>query len=222
MKKTLESFIDPKNIPKKYGGELEFQFGDMPNLDPYVENVIQWEGDRKDFPDGPIYWEKKTKDGKKIKAIATGSFAEGGKERHDEICVVTNNLPDIQPTPETIEEEKSSTDTPRLLRPELLTAPTETDLPQSASDIVVPEGASESHFQALDGTATPDGPVDVQDGELVPPSRPEPKTFITASEGGPEIKDLSLEEKATPNGSATGGYQTKAGALLDPNVKPAA
>ncbi|KAM5448749.1 hypothetical protein MaudCBS49596_005256 [Microsporum audouinii] len=30
---TLSSFIDAKNIPKRYGGELEWDWGDMPNLD---------------------------------------------------------------------------------------------------------------------------------------------------------------------------------------------
>ncbi|KAK9264412.1 hypothetical protein V1519DRAFT_427423, partial [Lipomyces tetrasporus] len=37
MNATLESFIDPANLPNKYGGELDFEFGQMPVLDPATD-----------------------------------------------------------------------------------------------------------------------------------------------------------------------------------------
>ncbi|KAJ8103719.1 hypothetical protein POJ06DRAFT_242662 [Lipomyces tetrasporus] len=48
MNATLESFIDPANLPNKYGGELDFEFGQMPVLDPAVKNALTWEGSYED------------------------------------------------------------------------------------------------------------------------------------------------------------------------------
>jgi len=56
VKRTLESFIDPVNIPEKYGGELEFVFGDMPVSDPALESFVSWKGKEPGFPAGPLYW----------------------------------------------------------------------------------------------------------------------------------------------------------------------
>ncbi|KAK9234522.1 CRAL/TRIO domain-containing protein [Lipomyces kononenkoae] len=83
MKATLELFIDPANIPKKYGGELDFEFGQTPVLDPGLKDALQWEGSYKDFPPGPIYWKDKDDH---IEAIAVGSV--GSKERDEIICTV--------------------------------------------------------------------------------------------------------------------------------------
>ncbi|KAK9366599.1 CRAL-TRIO domain-containing protein [Lipomyces kononenkoae] len=83
MKATLELFIDPANIPKKYGGELDFEFGQMPILDPGLKDLLRWEGTYKDFPSGPIYWKD---EGDHIEAIAVGSV--GSKEREEVICKV--------------------------------------------------------------------------------------------------------------------------------------
>ncbi|KAL4739154.1 CRAL-TRIO domain-containing protein [Aspergillus similis] len=37
---TLTSFMEPSSIPKQYGGELEWQWGDMPNLDEPARELI--------------------------------------------------------------------------------------------------------------------------------------------------------------------------------------
>jgi hypothetical protein len=85
MKKTLETFIDPANIPKKYGGQLDFQFGDMPVPDPAWKDVMTWEGNYKEFPTGPLYWVP-SDDKKGMKALAVGSNHES--ERRDTVCVL--------------------------------------------------------------------------------------------------------------------------------------
>lgn len=103
MQKTLQAFIDPANIPKKYGGELDFQFGDMPVPDPAWEHVVKWEGDRTGFPAGPLFWIHGDED-KKIKALAVGSVNE--HERKEAVCVVTKTLPDEAPANSTAEETK--------------------------------------------------------------------------------------------------------------------
>ena len=34
-------FMEPSSIPKQYGGELEWQWGDMPNLDEPAKEKLQ-------------------------------------------------------------------------------------------------------------------------------------------------------------------------------------
>ena len=38
----LASFIDVANIPKKYGGEHSFEHGMQPDLDPAINEIIDW------------------------------------------------------------------------------------------------------------------------------------------------------------------------------------
>ncbi|KAF9891219.1 hypothetical protein FE257_004783 [Aspergillus nanangensis] len=40
VKPTLTSFMDPSSIPKQYGGDLEWQWGDMPSLDEETRHLI--------------------------------------------------------------------------------------------------------------------------------------------------------------------------------------
>ncbi|KAE8372854.1 CRAL-TRIO domain-containing protein [Aspergillus bertholletiae] len=37
---TLTSFMDPTTIPKQYGGQLDWQWGDMPNLDDEARKLV--------------------------------------------------------------------------------------------------------------------------------------------------------------------------------------
>lgn len=60
---TLAEYIDHENIPKKYGGGLDFAWTQMPNLEPEIEAAIKWEkpslqDGRKTLPIGPVKWEK--------------------------------------------------------------------------------------------------------------------------------------------------------------------
>ncbi|KAK4549026.1 hypothetical protein LTR36_007482 [Oleoguttula mirabilis] len=62
MKETLEKFVDIDNIPKKYGGNLDWQFGDMPYLEPSIVNALRWkeqptEKGHRTWPKGPIKWQ---------------------------------------------------------------------------------------------------------------------------------------------------------------------
>jgi hypothetical protein len=219
LKKTLESFIEPVNIPKKYGGQLEFQFGDMPVLDPHLSKVLKWEEGRSDFPRGPMFW--KTDGEEAIKAIAVGS-TEGGKERREDVCVVKKELPPLASESSTSEPVKAETANGHLaapgagvatLRPELLTAPTETDLPSTIHE-PTPTTALEPEPKSEETKEKVEEKKEVQEGELVPPTRPEPQTFVTAHEGVETLKDLSLDEKS--NGG--GPHQTMTANLLDPNL----
>ncbi|TVY89380.1 SEC14 cytosolic factor [Lachnellula willkommii] len=191
VKKTLETFIDPANIPKKYGGGLEFKFGDLPVLDPHVEKVLEWDGNRKDFPHGPMYWiENGRGEGvEKIKALAVGS--EAGKERKIDVCVVTKVLPEAAAA-------KAGTGMGNgYLAPELLRAPTAT--PSIAQTEIPSRPATQEKKEA-------------QDGVLIEASKPDMQTFVTAQEGElAKLEDLKLSEKAGPHQTATAN-------LLDPSL----
>jgi hypothetical protein len=77
--------MDPTSIPKQYGGELDWQWGDMPNLDEPARELIQnleqplAEGkEKKEILKGPILFK-----GDKIEVLGT----EDGKERREIIPV---------------------------------------------------------------------------------------------------------------------------------------
>ncbi|KAH7394147.1 CRAL-TRIO domain-containing protein [Phaeosphaeria sp. MPI-PUGE-AT-0046c] len=60
---TLSQYIDHENIPKKYGGGLDFEWGSMPNIEPEIDAALKWENPdekngKKTFPIGPIRWEE--------------------------------------------------------------------------------------------------------------------------------------------------------------------
>ena len=76
VKPTLLQYMDEENIPKKYGGKLDFNFGDMPMLEPAIADSLDWSdetrrGGFRSFPIGPIKWQKG--DNGKMQAVAVGS-----------------------------------------------------------------------------------------------------------------------------------------------------
>ena len=76
VKPTLLQYMDEENIPKKYGGKLDFKFGDMPMLEPAIADSLDWsdetrKGGFRSFPTGPIKWQKGA-DGT-MQAVAVGS-----------------------------------------------------------------------------------------------------------------------------------------------------
>lgn len=80
MKSTFAEAIDPANLPKKYGGTLDWKFGDLPNVDPAIQEAITWKTASKSIPTGPIRWRTV---GTEQVAYAVGT--ENGKPRQQEI-----------------------------------------------------------------------------------------------------------------------------------------
>jgi len=206
---TLEAFIEPANIPKKYGGQLDYTFGDKPVIDPAMEKFITWEGDRKEFPSGPMYWLNSNgekgragKEGFDMEALAVG--ADKGMERREKVCKISTRFPvtatemngHADATQEQVEKKLA-------LSRDLLTAPTEVDLPSTIQSEIPSKPTEEGKEENLA----------IQEGTLIPASRPEPVTFVTATE------DISLNEKVPlPNGEVK--HQTRAANLLDPSLAP--
>ncbi|KAF2144392.1 uncharacterized protein K452DRAFT_245186 [Aplosporella prunicola CBS 121167] len=92
MKETLEQYIDSENIPKKYGGKLDYEFGMMPIIEPAIEKNLAFEtpnmqSGKKTIPTGPIRWEENAQG--RVEAVAVGS--EGGKPRRHVVASLANN-----------------------------------------------------------------------------------------------------------------------------------
>ncbi|KAL5116778.1 hypothetical protein ACEQ8H_005259 [Pleosporales sp. CAS-2024a] len=90
---TLSQYIDHDNIPKKYGGGLDFEFGSMPNIEPQIEEAIKWENPhtvdgRKTFPVGPIRLEEGPNG--TMQAWAVGS--ENGQPRRQLIFTIPDPI----------------------------------------------------------------------------------------------------------------------------------
>ncbi|GAB7357013.1 hypothetical protein MBLNU459_g7841t1 [Dothideomycetes sp. NU459] len=88
MKKTLEQYIDPDNIPKQYGGRLDYKFGELPNIEPIIADTLKWSAPEKvngknTIPTGPIRWQR---DSSSLDAIAVGS--QNGKPRDRKVASI--------------------------------------------------------------------------------------------------------------------------------------
>ncbi|KAK2038720.1 CRAL/TRIO domain-containing protein [Colletotrichum somersetense] len=90
VRPTLEQYIEPRNIPKQYGGELEFSFGDQPTVDPAWEGVVRWEPGHDRFRSRPALW-RETADGERLECVGLGSV--GGVEQSELICSVPKTWP---------------------------------------------------------------------------------------------------------------------------------
>lgn len=92
---VLSSFIDPANIPKQYGGTLDFNWGQPPNLDPAIRDAADWEGDAAKanpaFPKGPAYW-RPIDGGKRVECVAVGSVDK--VERCVRVCTLPVAFPE--------------------------------------------------------------------------------------------------------------------------------
>lgn len=81
VKPTLHSFMDPSSIPTQYGGDLEWKWGDMPNLDDEAKRVIG--GVASGSADGGYLKGPMTFQGDKIEVLGR----ENGEGRRREIPV---------------------------------------------------------------------------------------------------------------------------------------
>ena len=93
--RTLTTFIDKSNIPKKYGGDLPYEFGMAPILDPAEEQHITWATphaipSQQAWPLGPIKWVP-GQNGTLV-AMAVGSSA--GVERREIVATLHPNSDD--------------------------------------------------------------------------------------------------------------------------------
>jgi len=242
MQKTLESFIDPVNIPKKYGGQLDFTFGDLPVFDPAITKIVKWEGENKDFPHGPMYWRntqgervegKLGEETREMTALAVGSV--GGKQRDESVCTVTRTLGVDQDVDGLTNGHVTAGTTAALLE-KARTATESEDQNQNQNQSLNQDPAAAARPNTLvptksqlEAPTVPTTPAhELQEGDLVPATRPEPQRFVTADEGisalAGKVEGVELSEKSgnvVGNGIATNGngpHSTSTASKLDPNV----
>lgn len=91
---TLSDFMEIQDIPKKYGGQLDYTFGQMPNLAAGgMGEMVEWaEGMEKGMlPAGPIKWER-AENGDMV-MVNVGSV--GGVEKRDVIGTVKRQWEEV-------------------------------------------------------------------------------------------------------------------------------
>ncbi|POS87271.1 hypothetical protein EPUL_001832, partial [Erysiphe pulchra] len=86
MLEKLSLIIEPQNIPKKYGGQLNFQSGDKPQIDEAIKEIVTWEKGWTDFPLSPMRW---LDNGDTMEGYAVGSIS--GLERREKICTINKS-----------------------------------------------------------------------------------------------------------------------------------
>jgi len=166
---TLSQYIDHDNIPKKYGGGLDFEWGQLPNLEPAIEAQMKWEnpntqGGRKTFPIGPIKWEE----GQNGEMEAWGVGSESGTPRRKLIFSIPKPVGYKQgdlmpPTPATqigdpLTTVGTATHPPDTNEPEIHTPPSDTESRPSATAVPITTtlpiraGTSEARYEQQNQT----------------------------------------------------------------------
>ncbi|KAI8631937.1 CRAL-TRIO domain-containing protein [Xylariaceae sp. FL1651] len=87
---VLTTFMDPKDIPKGYGGQLQWSFFDEPAYGDEIKRITRWENGHTSFPPGPCYWQP-TADGTRLECVAVGS--KNGVERREIVCTIPKAFP---------------------------------------------------------------------------------------------------------------------------------
>ncbi|KAK7997225.1 CRAL-TRIO domain-containing protein [Apiospora arundinis] len=87
---VLTSFIDIKNIPKEYGGEMEWKFFEEPKFDDEVKRLMSWENGYTALPPGPMYW-RPYDDGKRLELLAVGT--KDKKQRKERVATIPVAFP---------------------------------------------------------------------------------------------------------------------------------
>ena len=165
--RTLSKYIDQENIPKKYGGTLDYDFGQLPTIDPAYADRLEWkepkaEGRVRRWPHGPLAWQHRKDGGMDL--LAVGSVK--GKTRREVIATlkpedpaekVNGQAPVTQTEPakeeEVAEALKATTPPPATGpgEPETVVIPIEQKvepIPQEAVATELPKDKAEAQVQS--------------------------------------------------------------------------
>ncbi len=173
---TLEAFIDPRNIPTQYGGELDFKWGSMPNLDPAIRDAAEWEDGYTAFPKGPVLW-REIDGGRRLECIAVGT--ENQVDRLVTVCTLLRSFPDghTKDGP-SVEEVEVAPNAPEAATP---TGPTVTTGVQDVAVPAVSTGApAEAALAEVQNLTISDDAAKGDVSEKVAEPTPELKTDTVA------------------------------------------
>lgn len=93
---VLTTFMDLEDIPKNYGGKLQWSFFDEPAYDDEIKRIVTWENGFTNFPPGPCHWQP-IEDGTRLECIAVGS--KDGEERRVRVCTIPKAFPPKSDSP---------------------------------------------------------------------------------------------------------------------------
>jgi hypothetical protein len=82
---TLTTLIDIADIPKKYGGQLTWECGMLPDLDPTIKQLLNGN----EYPPGPVKWIEGEGEGAGRTAVAVGSV--DGKKRNERLATMASS-----------------------------------------------------------------------------------------------------------------------------------
>ncbi|KAI9736786.1 MAG: hypothetical protein M1834_000990 [Cirrosporium novae-zelandiae] len=92
---TLTSLIEPENVPKCFGGTLDWEWGDYPNLGENEKKVVggvQEKAGAAKWLKGPLEWRDEDKvTGEPTKTVAVGTV--GGKLRREDVAIAERMHP---------------------------------------------------------------------------------------------------------------------------------
>lgn len=157
----MESFVDPENIPKQYGGGLEFNWGEMPNLDPAVHETVKWENGHTAFPRGPMVW-RPTGDGETLECVAIGTTGPDHEPRLERVCTMPRLFkPSTEETAAPPAPSGEASDSPAVTTGvETADAPAASTNNSDATPSTVVEGVQKLD---INGTSENNEPVDLSE-----------------------------------------------------------
>ena len=89
---VLTQFMDIGDIPKAYGGQLEWSYFEDPAWDDEIMRICQFENGHSTFPHGPMWWQPvEGSGGKQVECVAYGT--KNGKDRRERVCTITRDVP---------------------------------------------------------------------------------------------------------------------------------
>ncbi|KAI1078181.1 CRAL-TRIO domain-containing protein [Whalleya microplaca] len=130
---VLTSFMHMKDIPKHYGGDLDWDFFDEPAWDDEILRICKWENGHTTFPGGPMYW-LPIDGGKRLECVAVGS--RGQTDRRERVCTIAKAFPP-KPADESSGDEAAPTDTATIEAEETSVAPSTEKTPLTNGDAPV-------------------------------------------------------------------------------------
>ena len=199
---TLSTFIKVEDIPRKYGGELDFEYGKLPNLDPDIRKhmTIEPTGDAETFfIASPIRWIDAGEGGKDgdMTALSVGNL--NGKQRKEPVAVLHLGT-DVGTQSKNFQSQRTETTT-------LPSRPATSNDQSVLQNGLVPNGYVAPQTGAAIMGQVPSQSQPVSNGHLTPTSQPTSEQLVpgndpiqhpVANGGPPESKPQNLSMPPPP------------------------
>ncbi|KAL8640103.1 MAG: hypothetical protein Q9228_002939 [Teloschistes exilis] len=198
VKPTLSAFMDVSSIPKKYGGDLDFECGMMPSIDPEIRKCLDMKKPKLDelFLTGPTRWVD-NEEGEMV-ALSVGSI--DGKPHKEAVATMHSWAVRTATGSRTFQSQRTQP---------------ESSVSQPASlPTSVPESRPQSKGQVLPSTTM--GPPLVQQ----PPAAAEPLPIAPNTYEQPPPQVVSTSQEMAPPNVPPPSIQPSAQVTTQPAILP--